>query len=64
MLSIGTEKSKPLENSTSSPFMLALTLYLLYSSMLVYVQHEDVKVFIIDIGSVYYCKYNLYTLNV
>ena len=62
MLSISTENFKPLENSTSSPFMLALTLYLLYSSMLFYAQHKDVKAHIIDIVSVYYWIYNLYTL--
>jgi hypothetical protein len=36
-------------------------LYLLHSFLLDSVQYEDVKAFIINIGTVYYGRYNLYT---
>jgi hypothetical protein len=61
MSSINTEIYKPLEKLYIKSIYLTVTFHLLHSLLLLSVQHEDIKDFIIDIETVYYCRYNVYT---
>jgi len=61
MLSINTKISKPLENSRLLFYIISNTVFTA-QFIVSLVQHEDDKAFIINIGTVYCCRYNLYTL--
>ena len=62
MLSVNTEISKPLEKllNTGKSFYISIKI-VFTAKFIVSLQNEDVTAFIINMGNVYYCRYNLYT---